>query len=406
MAAAVTGAVTNSKAVPLGEGGFSRALVAAVIVGLAAALVFQTFSDNYPFDLAYFTTAGRMWAAGLDPYGPAFADHGAPYIAPNAALWAYPPQWWAPSVALGLLDNTAAVIVWKLLNLGALAAGTILLHDAVRPRMPIEALDLLFAALLLTADATRITLHLGQTSLLVLLGFAFLIHGLRFGGEKRKIAGLCLLLLKPQFGLLFLLLTLTLPGARHAALIAVALSASACLPVLATFGVGGTVESAQHFLANLGAYADLTWNRPGELTGISFAAAMLGLSAPSPLACVAAAAGLALWLCREPSDRTGVRLCVVGLACLYAIAPLHPYDMALIPFFLLLLPRLSVAAAIVLTWRTSSVAFALLGTQAGAAFPGIFTASLIQAGAATIAVALLLAGVIVGRPLASDAPAR
>ena len=109
-----------------------RAAAIVLVATLMAAVAAQCFADNYPYDLAYFHAAGRMWLAGLDPYGPEFARFGAGFIARDSALWGYPPQWWSISVTLAAIDQSSAVIVWKIVNLLALLAGGALLYDAMR----------------------------------------------------------------------------------------------------------------------------------------------------------------------------------------------------------------------------------------------------------------------------------
>lgn len=383
--------------------GAERALAIALVAMLMAAVAAQCFADNYPYDLAYFHAAGRMWLAGLDPYGPEFARFGAGFIARDSAIWAYPPQWWGISVALAAIDQNSAVMVWKIVNLLALLAGGALLYDAMRvgrDGTPVI-VTLLFLILLATADATRITLYLGQSSLLMLLGFGLLVHGLRFGGSARQTLGLFILLLKPQFGLFFLLLMVATREGRRPAIWALALAAVACLPVLLTLGFDGTVESASRFFANLSAYGSLRWNRPGELTGLSFAAAMAGFPVPPPLLCILGACALSIWLARRESGPgetpDAVRSCIIGTAALYAIAPLHPYDQALMPVFLLALPArrpataICIVAAALLSSRTSTAAFDWLALSDRAA-----TGALVQAGIATLAGGLVLVGLAIG----------
>jgi len=388
-----------------------RVVAIAIVATLMAAVAAQCFAASYPYDLAYFHAAGRMWRAGLDPYGPEFARFGAGFIGKESALWAYPPQWWGISVALATLDQGSAVIAWKIVNLLALLAGGTLLYDALRTERdgtPVVVI-LLFLVLLATGDATRITLHLGQSSLLMLLGFGLLVHGLRFGSPVRQTLGLFLLLLKPQFGLFFLLLTIARREGRRPALWALGLTALACLPVLLTFGISGTIESAGRFLANLSAYGSLQWNRPGELTGLSFVAAMAGLPTPSPLLCIIGASALTVWLARR-SERQGQPLdpaqtCVLGAAALYAIAPLHPYDQVVMPAFLLMLPRLRpwtamcLVVAALLSWRACTAAFDWLGLGEQVA-----TGALVQASIATLAGALALVALTLGsRPAGGPA---
>jgi hypothetical protein len=377
-------------------------LAAAVLIAAGIVLLVQCFSDSYPFDLAYFTTAGRMWREGVDPYGAAFADFGSRYIAREAALWAYPPQWWWIATPLSTLSDAASVIVWKIVNVSALIGGGALVYRVHSNRSPCipGVTAVLFAVMLMTADATRIGLHLGQTNALMLLGFGMLVDGMQRKTTSRTAIGLFVLMLKPQFGLFFVLLALTLKDGRRPAALALLATALACLPVLLTFGVSGTLLSAGRFLHNLSAYGALDWNRPGELTGVSFLAPLLGLPAPSPIVCIAAAGALTLWLDRK-SGRDPINACMIGLAALYAIVPLHPYDLIMLPLFLLVLDdrrpwaATCVLVGLVLAWHASTSAFQYLGTAKTA--DGILLASIIQSGTATLAATLVFAAVAFGQ---------
>lgn len=384
--------------------GHAPAVIAAGLCALLLlALLWQTFSDNYPFDLAYFTTAGKMWRAGVDPYGPAFPAWGAPVIPRDAAILAYPPQWWAVATALSLLGDTGAAIAWKFAGLACLAGGAALLLRFARPG---RLAAFCFLAVLIGADATRVILHLGQTSLVVFLGFALLLDGAARNGRAGMTAGLVLLMMKPQFGLFFLTVMASRREWRAPAAAAIAITAAACLPVLATFGIDGTIASLHGLLANLGRYAAIGWNRPGELSGLPWLAAVLGVPGPSPFLCLGAALLLALWASRNEGPAAAPRVLLVAVAILQATIPLHPYDLVLLPAFLLLIPTLRswsvglIVAANILLWRATSLAFWTYGYETSAAYGGVLKGSLAQAGAATLAAGLVALAMLCGRTAA------
>jgi hypothetical protein len=383
-------------------------LAASFLIGLAAVFVLvvvkQTLADLFPYDFAYFHAAGRTWGAGMDPYGPAYAGFARSYIPPQSALWVYPPQWWGITVPLGLLPMQSALIAWKIAGLLALIAGSALLFDTFRTvtGRAWVATALVFSIVLSSSDAAWMTLRLGQSSLFVLLGFALMLHGLRFQGTKRVAIGLAILLLKPQFGLFFLLLLIGMRGGWRPALAAVALSALACLPVLFTFGIEGTIASALRYFSALSSYDALSWNRPGSLTGATFLMTVLGIPAPPRVVTILVASGVTAWM-RQRQALEPVDQCLVGLALFYAIVPLHNYDLILMPAFLLILPKLKpwagafIALALIGTWNLGSIAFALHGEQFSNWMPGVHMAALVQAGVGTLAVALVLAAIAFGR---------
>jgi hypothetical protein len=376
---------------------------------LLIALSLYAYADLYPFDTAFLISAGRMWSAGLNPYGSDFAAYGAPYISSELAFWVYPPQWWPIATALGALDTRVAVMAWKAVNLVVIpVAGVLLLHvfDAWRTGNG-RALAACFAAVLLTTDATQLTVRLGQTSGLTAIGFALLLSGLKSSGLARQSIGLALLLLKPQFGLLYLLLMLARREGRLPAAAALFITALASAPLLLTSGFHDTIQAMADWLSNLAAYRELPFNGPGELTGFSYLLAWLGVGAPSPILCVLASWLATLCMVRpsgtEDSRSLAIRRCVVGMSVSLVLVPLHYYDFILLPAFLLLIPQLKpwagwmVIFANIVAWRGCSTGFEIFMHRTSDLFPGALIGSILQAGTATAAGLLILAALMGGR---------
>nr|WP_294012623.1 glycosyltransferase 87 family protein [Sphingomonas sp.] len=309
-----------------------------------------------------------MWGAGLDPYGPGFLAAGAGLLAPDATVFAYPPNWWIIAVPLAALKTGSAVLAWKLLNLAAAAAACALL---VRSAARLAAGRWLWPACLFilcafTSDIMENVLRLGQTGLFVLLGFALLIAGLTDNRRPTQVAGLAVLLLKPPIGLLFLALMATRRETRAAAGLALLVTAIACLPLLFTLGFGATVESARNLLQNLQLYGQSPWNWPIHNSGLPHLFAYLGIGIPAVAALVAAWATAELLLRRSPEaerDRFVVSFWMVSVAALLSMAQLHAYDFILFFTCLLLLPLLGkgpsrnlLLLSLVLTWSAPGLA--------------------------------------------------
>jgi len=380
-----------------------------VVAPLAAALVYDAYSDSYPFDLSYFLAAGRVWSTGGDPYSITFKVAAVGWIAPEAAIWAYPPQWWSITVALAAMDPATAVHVWKAVKLLLLVVGLVLIIKVLPPSRDgtkTSVVILATAAVILTADATRISLHLGQTSEIVFSGIALLLFGAERGRILMQTAGLIMLCLKPQLGLFFLALSFGTTTLRPAAWSALVISGIGCLPILWQQEFEGTLASARHWLDNLGLYGALDWNRPVELTGVTHLVALSGLPVPTPMICVAAAIAGTLWI-KAHAERRGEtfspsRLLLTGLAVLSAFVPLHAYDLIFLPVFLLVAPvprpwgLAAIALANLLIWRASSLAFAFFLYERSPAFGGALIGSVIQAGIATAATSLVFFAVLRG----------
>jgi len=211
-------------------------------------------------------------------------------------------------------------------------------------------------------------MRLGQTSVVVLLGLALLIDGLTADRRVPQSIGLSLLLLKPQIGLLFLLLLLTRPRTRIAALAACAITVASCLPVLLTLGIEGTFSSAENFVGNLGFYASLPLNWPIYMSGLPFLFSSAGFRV-SPLLALPVAwliAEVALRRRPEADQRCfAAQYWLTSVVTLVAIVPLHFYDFILF-FPCLLLPSLRSGASrnlllfcAVLAWSANDLARAL-----------------------------------------------
>ena len=369
-------------------------------------MVVLAFRNPEQLDFPYILTAGRMWAAGLDPYGPAFAAYGGAVLPPGARTFAYPPNWWPIATALGLLGDDAALTAWKILNIAATAAAGLILIDAARR---IEGRRLLwtaaiFLAVLFTSDVIRNTLQLGQTSAIVLLGFALLMNGLARRGPALQATGLALLMLKPHYGLLFLLLMLTRRETRNSALIALAVTIGACLPILVQLGLSGTLESAQNFFGNLQAYSAERWNWPLYASGLPHLFAYAGITLPA-VAALFAAWALAEWIIRSAGDANHADFVrtfwFASAASICALLPLHVYDFALLFPCLLLIgsfhnraAKLLLVLAIAIAWTATRATTALFFDPADPNY--YWTITRAKAGLLTAVGFALLIAVIIG----------
>ncbi|MBA2918964.1 DUF2029 domain-containing protein [Sphingomonas sp. MAH-20] len=323
------------------------ALAAALGAGLLVLAVSQ-LGNLFQVDATTFYAAGRMWLDGLDPYGPQFAAYAAAHGLPPQFVWVYPPQWWLIATGLACLAPHHAFLAWKAANLVLLGGAAILAWLAAngpgRPVPPAAAIAfLLFACF---SDAALAGFDLGQTNVLVLFGFAAMMFGLRRGNAAISGLGLTLLLLKPQFGLIFAAVALSRRELRRPAMLALAATGLLCLPLIVVSGLGGFAESMERLLANLSVYPTLKWNRPLELAGLDFVAALSGGPELSALLYVALAIGSCLLALRRHGPIEDVWIATVAAAVF--VLPLHGYDFLLAGTLLLLIRHLRRWAAVCL----------------------------------------------------------
>lgn len=318
-------------------------------------------ADEAGYDFRYNWLAGRLWLQGVSPYLPGYQEAGTALIVRGHVpeLWVYPPNWWAISTTLGLTGLAEANVAWNLLGVGLAALSSVMLVRAfLRCRrghvlaLPVvgDVFDWGWALVLLhffaTAglEATALTLAIGQTSLLVLFGVSLILYGASRARLPLAAAGLAVVLLKPQIGVVFLcVLPLAGPWARQLVLAGLGISAVLAVPAAVV-----DPSVAMQFVRNVTSNDGYTVaNLPQAMTGVRLAVwELLGRDAGSIVA-VAATVGAALLLARR-SVRLAVdatphvlvwQVVTLTVAVILAMAPLHYYDFVLVctlaPSFLL-----------------------------------------------------------------------
>lgn len=318
-------------------------------------------SRDAGYDFRYLWLAGRLWLDGVSPYLPGYQEAGAALIDRGHVpeLWVYPPNWWAISSALGLTGLSDAGFRWNLTGIAFAALSSLLTVAAFRRLHPravfhIPGVGNLFAhggALALlhffgtaALEATALTLAVGQTSLLVLFGMALLLFGASRASLPLAVTGLALIFLKPQIGIVFLIVLPFLGvWARRLVLWAIAVSAALALPALIA-----DPDVLTNFVRNVAAYDGFTdANLPQAMTGLRLAVwELIGRDIGNIAAAgVTVAAALLLFAgpfgplaAAEPEVRVWQAVTLI-VALMAAIAPLHYYDfvlvVALVPALLL-----------------------------------------------------------------------
>lgn len=393
-------------------------IIGAALVAIAIAFVLlrSVIDPREEVDFRFFWLAGKLWAAGIDPYSAAFEAIGARLlpVGNTVLFWFYPPQWWAICRALAWTDLATATAAWRLASgvivIGATfwLAATLTSDKALR--FGIAALAAGYAGLI---EPTANLLAFGQSAAPLLLALVLLTIGFARGSRTALAAGMTLLTLKPQVGGLVLLILLAVPRARVAALAGLAIAVLLCLPQVIGFGPFTTIRE---YLANLSQWGTLPSNTMLASSGVLHLVARLVPLAILPqaqfLLLLPFAAWSAMLLRRDPEAPLPALFLLTS--ALTALTPLHIYDMTIIvvPLGLGLVvlpaawsPILAIVAALCV--RPGKIEN-LLGvpTYSGGVSAGLISLSIAAAMLLALAIAFnagLLASRKRGEPLAGTA---
>lgn len=90
-------------------------------------------SGRAGYNFKYIRLAGESWRLGINPYAAEYYALGRQLVdsvhVPN--LWIYPPNWFLPSVLIGLAKLKTASVIWSFANICMLLAGSALLTAAL-----------------------------------------------------------------------------------------------------------------------------------------------------------------------------------------------------------------------------------------------------------------------------------
>jgi hypothetical protein len=314
-------------------------------------------------DFRFYWFAGDIWAHGLDPYSSAF-DEFASGLIPPGSHWFYPPNWWPFSRALALFDFPTALKVWRASVPVILIVSTGSVVALLTRGLPSTRRALLIAgacALATAIEPTGDVLTGGQVSpILVYAGMALIICSFITSRRALLVAGLVLVSLKPQIGIV-IFLAFALSRAHWRALAyALAVILVLSLPQLLSFGV---VTSFREMLTNLHDVDQVAGNIPLAMTGPSHLFARAGLDLPLGASFILAfltAVAAGLMLQRDPRSLRALALLLAGVA---AFVPLHNYDMTILVLVAAVLlkvdrsrlSKLLIAAALLLIVRPSRI---------------------------------------------------
>ncbi|MEM6488246.1 MAG: glycosyltransferase 87 family protein [Pseudomonadota bacterium] len=323
-----------------------------VPVALAAAyLVWKTINPaSGTVDFKYLWFAGTLWAEGVNPYSPIYAARALEHFqGTNVPTWmVYPPSWYPLARGMAMMPHDIADQVWRLFNaLFIVAAGVIVALTMRRVRRNDAVWPFVMLAVMLGMGVpTALSLSLGQTAPLLLLGVALYIRGLILGHRGCLAVALVILMLKPNLGLPFAMFAVAWRVFWPAVIGAGIVSVLAALPALLPLGLVTVVRS---YVETLGDYGSVAVNAPPNLTGVInlmfYGPGILGINVVAILVVTAMAWAMAMWLGRRDRDRNRARragghvgpgsdervAAVMFLVALSAFCvPLHTYDLIVV----------------------------------------------------------------------------
>lgn len=357
---------------------------------LAAKAFFDT-ADT--IDFKFIWLAGDLWNQGIDAYTDAFANTGQQMFVgtnrPEGLL--YPPSWYPIASLTAHMPYDLAHKVWRVASAGFLICGSVIClrtvqHSLGRIGWLRGAGFLLFIS---ASSATAVALSLGQTSPLIFLGVSLFLHAVLTRSTPWMTLALYLVMLKPNFGIVFAAFLVAQPFWWRAILAAIALSLIASLPALLPYG---PLNVLGHYAGQLSHYDTLPSNLPPGATGVrNLMFQVFGITLSSALlallgAAFAFAIGLRSTLSRHAKE-TPLALAsvysVVLATALFAVS-LHTYDLFILGPLLISSLRMTrvsqtvvVAAMMLAIFRgTNVVAATGLYFRASGYFPDSFLASI------------------------------
>jgi hypothetical protein len=345
-------------------------------------LLWKTFFVR-EVDFKFIWWAGKMWQRGDNPYSAAYFDLArevftGPWV---PFTWVYGPNWWPIARALAAFDFETATVLWRLTSIALIIGGSVLLQRSVEAYgYKITVVEgLAFMGVVCFMQATAILIASGQTSAVIYAGLCAIVFGLMADRALWTIAGLTLILLKPNIGLAFLPALIIYPRSRIPTIVAIATAGLMSIPALIGHDI---IKSSLYFLEQISSYGGESANVPLEMTGLRHILYALVGANVSSLVMTMAAALLILgplavyWNTRPRSAEERSEMLQVSIfyaiATAGAILSLHAYDLIIIAPLVLLSSAFSVAIRLA-TWVGFLIVFRSgnLATLLDIAIPGL-----------------------------------
>jgi hypothetical protein len=341
-----------------------RVFLVVPLVVAGAYLLWKAADPDPSVDFKYLWFAGKLWSDGISPYGSDYRTLARDFfVGTNVPAWmVYPPSWYPLARLLAAAPYELADQIWRALNGLCIVIGAAIIATsfnrvtATNRRWPY----VVFGVLLGLGSATAIALSLGQTTPLLFIGLALFLRGYLLEQKWAVAAGLLILMLKPNFGLPFVVFAMATrfywPSVLAAGIVSVLMALPAVLP-------HGIMTIGRDYAGLLRSYGSVPVNAPPSLSGLanlvhtalshtlgSFLCVGLAIAAAVTIAASMKIAGRHAQLSHE-ARISGILLLV---ATTVLLVPMHTYD-------LILVTPVALATATSVRWATWGNAGILVG---------------------------------------------
>jgi hypothetical protein len=332
-----------------------------------------SFQDESGFVFRIIWVAGKLWAAGQDPYGPSFLQELRASGPVPDALWYYPPYWYPIAVPLSYLPLSLAAGAWKAINFLLLIAASHLVARAVADISKQTYAGIFGGGLAFVCfmQAVATTIYVGQTSIIVYFGFAALIFGLLKRCGQSIVIGLVFLALKPHFGIVAFAAVAALPRYRWTLFLAGGLCILATAPFLFT---GNYLATLREFVVNVTMYSGQPENDMNDKTGVAqILAYLFSAQVGSGILVIASSiiSSVIFYFSslnstpRAENARLEVAFLALFIAAIFFVLPLGSYDIVVLAILFMMILAVSftarwlVALGLVLCIRAGNLSSAL-----------------------------------------------
>ena len=290
----------------------------------------------------YIWLAGSLWQNGLSPYSIEYQEIGHKMFTTfNGQPFYYPPNWWPFSNILAAFDYNTATEIWRVLNGLCIVSSTFLLNGALK-KIDINLTPsslVLYTGLVSLMQASAIIIATGQTTILIYFGLCLVIYSAVNSRPLWLALGLCVMLLKPQIGVVLFFAFIPFKKYHMALLYTCALTLLLMLPALITIG---PFETILPYLKGLSQHSSFATNEAQNSTGLkSILYNITNFKLPSTMATLlsivgAVGAGLYFKKSGKENSTNFIRYLMIIIMITAFIAPLHEYDMIIIVPLILL----------------------------------------------------------------------
>lgn len=212
--------------------------------------------------------SGHLWLEGVSPYGPRFMELGHElFDSFNGHPFYYPPHFRLVSSFFAFWDYEMSMEIWRWINIGLFLFSSVLLKsamDATGVNLSWR-LIIFYTGLIGFMQAVVLIFHIGQTTMLIYFGICLTIFGAFKTNKIALVAGLCIVLLKPQIGVPLMAAFLPFKEYRKELILTCLLMILLSLPGTQPIGL---IETTEAYIKGATIHGDFYSNQAKMTTGI------------------------------------------------------------------------------------------------------------------------------------------